>query len=365
MKLFTLPSLLIRTITLSIIVLCFGGPHYAAAEKFRWQDASQEVCGLRFSQSFIDSLHTVYEVTAPDKPLRITPVCDFFQAETLVYDIGWGPFKAGNVIFTTEPDPVHHTIHVGGKALSNKFVGSFYRMRDYIISTLDEKGLYPLFFEQHLREGKHYQADGWIVYDHVKGKMYVKERSVKTIDAPPLVNDYLSVLYVVRSMHFAPGDTFSLPLFADKKVRPLLFFCRERKTMNRYDDKSVSCLLVEPKLVGDNGAFNKNDKLQVWLSDDERKIPIQIKSKIKVGSITAKLVWASAPRPKPPAPVQPAVSDTTPKATTTLPPTGSPDTMPKGADTVSHTGSVDSAQKGPDSVRRAVSHDTMHKVSAP
>jgi hypothetical protein len=136
--------------------------------------------------------------------------------------------------------------------------------------------------------------------------------------------------------------------------------------MDRYDDKSISCLLVEPKLVGDNGAFNKNDKLQVWLSDDDRKIPLQIKSKIKVGSITAKLVWASRPRPpKPPAPVKQAIGDTTPKTSTTLLPTGSPDSMPKGSDTLSHTGSVDSAHKRPDSVRRAPSHDTIHKVSAP
>ena len=302
----------------ALVLLFAGRPPLASAEDFRWEDAAKEVTGLPFSQYFIDSLQKVYEVQSPAKPLRVSPESDFSKGETLVYEIGWGPFKAGYVILTAEPDSVHHTIRLGGKALSNKFIGAFYRMRDYVISTVDAKGLYPLFFEQHLREGKHFQSDGWILYDHVKGKIYVKERTLKTFNAPPFINDYLSVLYAVRTMHFAPGDTFSLPLFADKKVHPIYFICRGRKTVQLDDGASISCLLVEPKLVGENGAFNEKDKLEVWLSDDERKMPILIKSKIKVGSITAKLVRSTAPNrsPAPPARLEaaPDSGDSTRKA---------------------------------------------------
>jgi hypothetical protein len=50
---------------------------------------------------------------------------------------------------------------------------------------------------------------------------------------------------------------------------------------------------VEPALVGEGKAFNKKSKIEVWVSDDEHKYPVMVKSKAKVGSINAKLVQVS------------------------------------------------------------------------
>ncbi|MBN1128994.1 MAG: DUF3108 domain-containing protein [Chitinispirillaceae bacterium] len=278
--------------------------HLAFAKKqdddFKWEDAAKEVEKFPFPKSFIDSLKKAYAVTWPARPLRTIAHGNRFKGEKLVYDIGWGPFRAGYVILTVDHDPAAKTIIIGGKALSNNFVSKLYRMRDYVISTVDATGLYPLFFEQHLREGKKYKSDGWILYDHVKGKIHVKERRFKTLDAPQFVNDYLSVLLKVRTMRFAPGDTFTLPLYADKKIHPLYFVCKGRKTFT-FESDTIPCLVLEPKLVSSKGAFNKKDKMQVWLSDDEFKRPVYIKSKIKVGSITARLinqVQAAPQKPK-------------------------------------------------------------------
>jgi len=47
--------------------------------------------------------------------------------------------------------------------------------------------------------------------------------------------------------------------------------------------------------MGEGRAFNKKDKMEVWLTDDDKRVPIFIKSKIKVGSVVAKLVWKSNP----------------------------------------------------------------------
>jgi hypothetical protein len=40
----------------------------------------------------------------------------------------------------------------------------------------------------------------------------------------------------------------------------------------------------------DRGTFNKKNNLEVWLTDDCKKRPVLIKSKIKIGSIVARLV---------------------------------------------------------------------------
>jgi hypothetical protein len=283
-------------------------------ENYRWDEAVKFVDSLPFSGRVLDSLKMAYHVSFPATPLRVEPDRDFFKAETLVYDIGWGPFKAGYVVLTAAPDTATHTIKLGGKGLSNGFVTTFYRMRDYVISTIDARGLYPLFFEQHLREGKRYRRDGWILFDHQKKTIYVKERKVTTLESPAFVNDFLSVLYLARMRKYGPGDTFSLPLYADGKVHSLAIICKERQTLN-FNGARTSTLLVEPKLVGDKGAFNKKGSLDIWLTDDNLKIPVQIKSKISIGAVTAKLLYSNKPGFLSPA--SSAVADTGKKRDTT------------------------------------------------
>lgn len=263
-------------------------------ENYRWDEAVKFVDNLPFSASVLDSLKKVFNVTFPSTPLRIETERSFCTSETLVYDIGWGPFKAGYVVLTAAADTASRTIKLGGKGLSNGFVTTFYRMRDYVISTIDAKGLYPLFFEQHLREGKRYQRDGWILFDHQKNTIYVKERRVTTLKSPAFVNDFLSVLYLVRTRKFGPGDTFSLPLYADGKVHFIGIACKERQMLSLGDAK-INTLLIVPKLVGDKGAFNKKGSLEIWLSDDLVKIPVQIKSKISIGAVAAKLIYSNRP----------------------------------------------------------------------
>lgn len=261
-------------------------------EDFNWTEASQFVDSFPFKQKFIDSLVAAYQVAFPAPPLRTIPQQSFAQGEVLVYDIGWSFIRAGYVILTATPDAQHRTIKLGGKGLSRGFVSTFYRMRDYVISTIDAAGLYPLFFEEHLREGKHYSSDRWILYDHARNNVYVKGRSVS---APEFTNDYISVLYMARSRQFAPGDTFSLPFFVDGKIYHLMFSCKKRETID-YNGKDIRCLVVQPQPADDKGAFNKKKGLEIWFSDDAAKTPLKIKAKITIGSITANLVYAGRPK---------------------------------------------------------------------
>ena len=50
----------------------------------------------------------------------------------------------------------------------------------------------------------------------------------------------------------------------------------------------LECLLLEPHLKSE-GIFNKAGRLWVWISDDERRLPVQLKSKVPVGAFTSVL----------------------------------------------------------------------------
>ncbi len=273
--------------TLAILLLTY----FASGDDddFRWQDASAEVDVLPFKQTFIDSLKNTYNIK-PQAALRNlgkSPIC---KNETLVYQVSWGPFNAGNVILTSKYDSVTNTVELGGKALSNNFVGAFYKMRDYVISRVDATGLYPLFFEQHLREGKKFKRDSWILYDFLNNQMHVREKKYKLYETPQFTHDYLSILYYIRNIKPIPGDTFTVNLYINSKIHPMFIKCKEEFKL-QTDNGPLNCFLIEPRLAGEGANFNKKDKLEVWLSNDSIPTPIVIKSKIKVGSLNAKLIW--------------------------------------------------------------------------
>ena len=263
-------------------------------EEKRWEELAADVDSFAYSAAFVDSVRSVHNVPVPS-PLRELAREPFSVPETLVYKIGWGPFNAGYVVITTLYDPATGTVRIGGKALSNAVVGAFYRMRDYVISTVDQRGLYPLFFEQHLREGKRYKANEFFIFDHAAGKVLVQKRDKSEIkETPPYTQDYMSMLYLIRSHHaLAPGDTFSERLFINAKFHSM-FFSVKSSNSREVEAGSFPCVLLVPQLVGDGRAFNKKDKLEIWMSDDPRRLPVAIKSKIKFGSIYARLIWYNA-----------------------------------------------------------------------
>jgi hypothetical protein len=262
-----------------------------AAEKddISWELASKEVDHLPFSSVFIDSVKKATKFSSGNHSIRKlnTPI---LKRETLAYEIGWGPVKAGYIILSTDYNPADNTIILGGKALSNNFVSAFYKMRDYIVSTVDADGLYPIFFEQHLREGKKYKADRWMLFDKAGGKIHIKEKKFKTIETNDFVYDYLSILYFVRSMETAPGDTFTLKTYTDSKIHPIHIRCSAKEVV-RVDAGVFNCMRLEPTLAGDGKTFNHKDKLEVFISDDRNRLPVLIKTKIKFGTISAKLIW--------------------------------------------------------------------------
>jgi hypothetical protein len=288
-------------VVLAVAVLVFPGSgddqqdSVGKEPEIRWEDAAAEVDSFPFSCAFIDSVRKEHNVPILQKSLRRVTDEVMFAPETLVYAIGWGPFNAGYVVLTTNFDSTRSTIAIGAKALSNNFVSAFYRMRDYVISTVDAYGLYPLFFEQHLREGRRYKANTYLLFDHGDGKVHVQSRKkFETHDAPPFLHDYLSVLYSIRSTRsLSPGDTFSEPLFVHNKVYSIFFKVRSSKP-KEVDAGTFPCVVLTPRLVGEGRAFSKRDKLDIWLSDDRRRIPVVIRSKIKFGAIRARLIRYSS-----------------------------------------------------------------------
>ncbi|MBF0432529.1 MAG: DUF3108 domain-containing protein [Fibrobacteria bacterium] len=145
-------------------------------------------------------------------------------------------------------------------------------------------GIYPVHFEKNIHEGS-YEAHIRSWFDQDKHKAWLQD-TICSIS--PFTHDILSAFYFIRSQKLEPGLDFMLNAVSGKKKYELIVLCHKRETITVKAGK-FKTIIVEPKVVG-VGLFKAKGKLRIWLTDDDRHIPVKMRSKIPVGSITAELV---------------------------------------------------------------------------
>ncbi|MCF8432311.1 MAG: DUF3108 domain-containing protein, partial [Melioribacteraceae bacterium] len=162
----------------------------------------------------------------------------------------------------------------------------FFKVRDRYETYVDVEGIFPWRFEQHVREGN-YKKDFAAFFDQRRGTAKTSQGSY---EIPLYVNDIMSAFYFTRILDFSKskkGDRFHLENFYNDKVYPLDVLYHGKETIEVEAGK-FDCIIVEP-LVVEGGLFKSEGNILIWLSDDENKIPVKVKTKVLIGSIDAEL----------------------------------------------------------------------------
>jgi Protein of unknown function (DUF3108) len=166
-------------------------------------------------------------------------------------------------------------------AISGEFLSKIFLVRDYLASWVDPKTFRSLRFEKHTVEGKRVRDD-LIEFDYAKKVAY---RDGKPIAIEENTLDSLSSLYYIRLIDLEQRDPIPLTVVS-RHLFPLTVAVHGRETV-KTPAGTFKTIRVEPQ--GPEGLIGKGKSLTLWLTDDERKIPVQIKSKLKVGTLTGKL----------------------------------------------------------------------------
>ncbi|HEX7509859.1 MAG TPA: DUF3108 domain-containing protein [Chitinivibrionales bacterium] len=278
----------IRPATLQAVLVCMS---LAVAGSDTWRRAeSDDQYPALYSDDFIDSV-LAEKNAALARGWRLMKPPPFNKGEKLVYDIGWGPLHAGFAILSAQPDTANATIAIVGKGATNPFFSSLYKVRDCYRTIIDAQGMYPLFFDQHIREGK-FSNETWDLYDQESHRVYTHRKKPPFYANKPFGQSLLSCVYYLRTLNFTVGDTFTIDCFVDTMCHAVAMKCMERKTI-RVEAGEFDCVLVKPYLVGKGRIFSKKDDIRVWFTDDAYKMPVLIESKITWGTLYARLMWYS------------------------------------------------------------------------
>ncbi|MCJ7554870.1 MAG: DUF3108 domain-containing protein [Ignavibacteriaceae bacterium] len=213
----------------------------------------------------------------------------FKEGEKLTFDVKYGFVTAG--IATMQVPAVKRisgrdAYHIIFEVNTVPSFDMFYKVRDRYETYIDKEGLFPWRFEQHIREGG-YSRDFAAFFDQRKGKAKTSEGEY---EIPKYVHDIVSAFYFARTLDYSDlkvGETIFLQNFYKNKVYDLNVKYHGKETVT-VPAGTFDCIIVEP-LVQEGGLFKSEGNIIVWLTDDDIKMPVRVKTKVIVGAIDADL----------------------------------------------------------------------------
>ena len=213
--------------------------------------------------------------------------------EKLVFDLTWTGIKAGTA--TQEIIEEENTIRVVSTARSADWISVFFPVEDTVESVLTKVpspsiGV-PKHYRMKTREGSR-RKDREINFDHEKLKaVYIDhmdggKRTEVTISGNTY--DAYSCFYYVRTLPLEVGKSVYVSILDYDLVLNVEVQVLKKEKLDTILGK-INTILIKP-LIKSEGIFERQGPIFIWLTDDARRIPVKMKTKVKIGSVTATLV---------------------------------------------------------------------------
>jgi hypothetical protein len=170
-------------------------------------------------------------------------------------------------------------------------VASLYTLYYKVDTLLDACSLLPQRGSVYSREGRRERLKTTI-FDNAKhqAQFQMKTASLMNVDLtlPPLTQDILSSIYVLRSIRPRSGDRLDIPVTDSGKMYTVTFVVGNVEQVQKADGTKVPALRVMP------AAREQNDKpatggIVMWLASDLTLKPVRMEASLTVGRVVLAL----------------------------------------------------------------------------
>lgn len=192
--------------------------------------------------------------------------------------------NAGTAVFSANLDRLNGrpVYHLKGEGKTNPSYDWIYKVRDLYESFIDTATLQPLRFIRNVNEGG-YKKFETITFNRTANTAVTNKGVFKV---PDCVQDVLSAIYYSRNINFnkyRPGEKIPFSMFLDGEVFNMhVRYLGKEEVKTKYG--KFNAIKFKPLLI-EGTIFSGGEKMTVWVTDDDNKIPVRIESPIVVGSV--------------------------------------------------------------------------------
>ncbi|MCL2414670.1 MAG: DUF3108 domain-containing protein [Bacteroidales bacterium] len=245
--------------------------------------------------------------SAPIKLQAERPVLAFGDGERLEFTVSyrarmWPNTVVGDITLSVLEQQGLFTIV--GRGRSRSFFRWFFDVNDTYTIVMDAETLRPLTYSERTRQGnRHFNADFKFDWDSMvvntswRNLNRHAENSYKTMPITEDCVDAVSLFYRLRNTDPATlrvGVPVPLNMVLRNSIRQTSYTFLGREVLNipgvgRFNTFKFSVMLVTS---GDE-TFQDGSRFYIWISDDLNRIPLQVQSPIRVGSVRIRLAGHS------------------------------------------------------------------------
>lgn len=245
------------------------------------------ICVLHFINSYSQSCAIKQKVFSP--------------GESINYEVyyHWGLIwaNAGYANFKVESSTIfgNQGLHFIGTGATHKNYDWIYKVRDKFESWVDTGTLKPVRYIRDSKEGSNYTYnDNYFNYNKLTAKCYKIKEGKTTKDSLKIDEctfDVLTMIYYARCIDYSkykPDTKIPISLYLDGKVYDKLYIRYVGKEKVKTELGEINCIKFKPLLIPGT-IFSGGEEMTVWVSDDDKKIPVLIETPIVVGEIQVKI----------------------------------------------------------------------------
>lgn len=229
-------------------------------------------------------------------PCFITSAAAFQIPERLEFELSYTGITAGYAVQEVKQNGTD--IHIISTAKSANWLRFFFPVDDRIESFLTSSSPTqfigsPRLYKERKNEGKtitnrearfDFQKLEVTTIDH-------RKKNEKTQAITKRTYDTLSSFFYFRTIPLQVGTSYFIDVYDCNRL-----WNTEVKVLRREEIVTpvgrFKTIVIHP-LLKYEGLFARTGDIFIWLTDDDRRIPVQMKSKVIVGSITATLIGGS------------------------------------------------------------------------
>jgi Protein of unknown function (DUF3108) len=204
----------------------------------------------------------------------------FDVGEKLDYEVKFGPMSVGRGSMEVMPmDTIrgHEAWHTMFSVKGGTF---FYKVDDRFESWIDIRNFASLRHKQDINEGSKDRERHFEIFPN--RATYVEDNKPERPSVKEPLDDG-SFLYFIRTVPLEVGKTYEFDRYFRPDRNPVKITVLRRERI-KVPAGEFDAIVIRPS-IKTRGIFSENGKAEVWLSEDDKRIMLQMKSKLSFGSL--------------------------------------------------------------------------------
>ena len=223
----------------------------------------------------------------PDPPPDPLPVKT--PSERLTYDIEWRLIHAGSAVIDAQKSHAQLTLESAG------MVSTLFKVHDVYSVNYEDPFCATSSMMDSFEGKRHHETK--ITYDRASNRASYLERDVikdivlhsDEVTVPNCVHEVIGAILKLRGMALEPGQSTQVPMSDGRRSAGVKIEAQEREEV-KTPAGAFKTIRYEAGML--NGVvYTRKGHAQLWLTDDSRHLPVQIRLRMQfpIGTVTLQL----------------------------------------------------------------------------